>query len=106
MDHVCRATFSSATSLRVGVADAEARTGSVHLFAAGFQFWRSVIGAAASFNKVLTRKRPSGATSYCRPSWISAPPPYMRVAKSTTGDPGSTVFPLTLIGVATSAQIG
>ena len=38
-----------------------------YFFASGFQFCSSVIGAATLSSSVLMRKRPLGATSYCRP---------------------------------------
>jgi len=41
----------------------------------GCQFWMSVIGAAALSSTVLIKKRPSEATSYCRPCCPSTPPP-------------------------------
>ena len=38
----------------------------VYRFASGFQFCSSVIGTTPLSSTVLMRKRPSGATSYCR----------------------------------------
>ena len=44
-------------------------------FASGFQFVSNVIGVVALLSStVLIRKRPSGATSYCRPWALSTPP--------------------------------
>src|ERR1700686_707471 len=44
----------------------------IYFFPSGFQFISSVIGAVALSSSVLMRKRPSGATSYCRACAVSS----------------------------------
>ena len=63
----------------------------------GFQCISKVIGATPVSSIVLIRKRPSGATSYCRCS-PSRPPPKIAVENSRSGVPGATVDPITAIG--------
>ena len=74
--------------------------GDGYFFASGFQFISSVIGAAALSSSASIRKRPSGATSYCRLADTFDPLPTMRVGNSTSGKPGASVSPLTEIGAA------
>ena len=59
----------------------------------------------ASSVVTLIKNRPSGATSYCCLLKAFVPPPQIRVWNNTTGTPGSSVAPLTVIGTVSFANI-
>src|SRR5262245_47893627 len=64
------------------------------------------MGAGDSSRTVLTRKRPSGDTSYWRPISGFVPPPHIRDSNRATGVPASKLVPLIVTDAAMNLPSG